>query len=165
VPARPKACRRVDGFFEDGFWSLGGDFFNFHAAGLGGHEDQSAGGTVKDDSEIELAVDGGRFFNEEALHLLALRAGLVGDELHAEDVLDVQVGVFAVAGDFDAAAFAAASGVNLRLDDDARGALGKQFAGYSRGFFRRVGHFAPGHGNAVFCQDFLCLILVNFHVL
>jgi len=87
----------------------------------------------------------------------------VGNKRHAENVLDVLVGVFAVAGYFDATALAAASSVNLRLDDDARSALGKQLAGYRRGFFRRVGHFAPGHGNAVFCQDFLCLILVNFH--
>ncbi len=84
--------------------------------------------------------------------------------MHAENVLDVQLGVFAVAGHLDAAALAAASGVNLRLDDDAGGALGKQFAGHRRGFFRRVGHFAPGHGDAVFRQDFLCLILVNFQV-
>ena len=159
-----KADGRIDGLLEDGFGSLGGDLFNLHAAGLRGHEDQLAGGAVEHDAEIKLAVDGRGFFNQQPLHLLALRAGLVGDELHAEDVLGVQFGVFAGFGDFDAAALAAASGMNLRLDDDAGRALGKQLAGHVVGFFQRVGHFAPGHGNAVLRQDFLCLILVNFHL-
>jgi hypothetical protein len=79
--------------------------------------------------------------------------------------LAYSLGILAGAGHFDAAAFAAASGVNLRLDDDAACALGKQFAGHRGCFFERVGHFAPGHGNAVFCQDFFCLILVNFQSL
>ena len=86
------------------------------------------------------------------------------DQLHAEDVLGVQLGVFAGRGHLHAAAFAAAAGVNLRLDHHALRAFGKQFAGHRRGFFQRVGHFAPGHGNAVLRQDFLCLILVNFHI-
>ncbi len=36
-----EAHGRVDGFFEDGLGSLCGNFFNLHAAGLRGHEDQS----------------------------------------------------------------------------------------------------------------------------
>ena len=114
--------------------------------------------------EVQLAVDGRGLFDQQPLHLLALRAGLVGHQRHAENVLGVQLGVLAGAGHFHAAALAAASGVNLRLDHDAGSALGKQFAGHRRGFFQRVGHFAPGHGNAVLCQDFFCLILVNFHL-
>jgi len=72
--------------------------------------------------------------------------------------------ILAGAGHLHAAAFAAASGVNLRLDDNATGALGKQLAGHRRGFFQGVGHFASGHGNAVSRQDFLCLILVYLNV-
>ena len=120
-------------------------------------------GAVEHDAEIELAVDGRGLFDQQALHLLALRPGLVRDELHAENVLGVQFGVFAGPRHLDAAALAAASGVNLRLDDHALRALGKQLAGHRRGLFQRVGHFAPGHGNAVLRQDFLCLILVDFH--
>ncbi len=72
----------------------------------------------------------------------------------------MEFGILAGAGHFHTAALAAAPGVNLCLDDDARSALGKQIARHSRGFFEGVSHFAPGHGNAVFCQDFFCLILV-----
>ena len=109
---------------------FGGDFFDLHAAGLRGHEDQLAGGAVEHDAEIKLAIDGGGLFDQQPLDLLALRAGLVSDQLHAEDVLGVRLGIFAGAGHFYAAALAAASGVNLRLDDDAACALGKEFAGY-----------------------------------
>ena len=128
---RAEAHGRVDGLLEDGLGSLGGDFFNLHAAGLRSHEDQLAGGAVEHDAQIELAFNGRGLFDQQPLHLLALGTGLVGDQLHAENVLDVQFCVFAGAGNFDAAAFAAASGVNLRLDHDARGAFGKQFAGHA----------------------------------
>ena len=73
------------------------------------------------------------------------------------------VGFFAGLRHLDAAAFAAASGVNLRLDDHARGAFGKQLAGHVIGFFQGVGHFAFGHGYTVLREDFLCLIFVDFH--
>jgi hypothetical protein len=92
-----------------------------------------------------------------------LRAGLVRDQRHAENLLCVEFGVFARAGHFDAAALAAATGVNLRLDDHARCALGKELAGNRRGLFQRVGHFAARHGDAISCQDFFRLVLVNFH--
>ena len=70
-----------------------GDLFDLHAAGLRGHEDQLGRGAVEHDAEIELAVDGSGLFDEQALHLLALRAGLVRDELHAEDLLGVLFGL------------------------------------------------------------------------
>ena len=63
----------------------------------------------------------------------------------------------------DAAALAAASGVNLRLDHDAACALGKELARHCSRFFERVGHLALGYGNAVLRQDLFCLILVDFH--
>ena len=87
------------------------------------------------------------------------------NKLHAKDVLYVGLGFFARAGNFHAAAFATASGVNLGFHHDARSAFGKQCAGHRGSFFRSIGHFAPGNGNSVFCQDFLRLVLVYFHVI
>ncbi len=95
---------------------------------------------------------------------MSLRASLVRHQLHAKNVLGVQFCVLARLGDLDAAAFAAAAGMNLGLDHHAAGALGKQRAGHCRRVFQCVGHFALGHGDAVFCQDFFRLILVNFHL-
>ncbi len=84
-----KADGRIDGLFEDGLGSLGGDLFNLHAAGLRGHEDQLACSAVEHDAEIELAIDGRSLFNQQPLHLLPLRAGLVRDQRHAENVFGV----------------------------------------------------------------------------
>jgi len=156
--------RRIDRLLVDGLGILGRDLFDLHAAGLRSHEHQLAGDTVEHDAQIELAVDSRGLLDEQALHLLALRTRLVGDELHAQDVLGVLLGFLAGLGYLHAAALAAASGVNLRLDDDAGSALDKQLAGHRGGFLQRVRHLALGHGNAVLGQDLLCLILVNLHV-
>ncbi len=127
------------------------------------HENEFAGGAVEHDAEIELAVNGRGLFNQQALHLLPLRAGLVRHQLHAQNVLRVQFGVFAGPGHLHAAALAAASSVNLCLDHHTACTLSKQLAGHCRGLFQRVCHFAFGHGNAVLGQNLFCLILVNFH--
>jgi len=127
------------------------------------HEDELADGAVEHDAEVEFAIDGRGLLNQQPLHLLALRASLVGDELHTENLLDVQVGVFAVLRHLHAAALPRPPGVNLRLHHHAAGALGKQLAGHRGRLFRSVGHFAPRNGHAVFGQDLFRLILVNLH--
>ncbi len=143
---------------------LGGHFLDFHAARLGSHEYQLAGGAVEHNAQIQLAVDVRGLLDQEPLHLLSLRAGLVRDQLHAEDVLGVQFGVFAGARDLHSAALAAAAGMDLRFHYHAACALGKQGARHGIGLFQRVGHFALGHSHAVLGQDFFRLILVNLHV-
>ena len=158
---RAKTNHWIDDFLEDGLGSLGRHDFDLHASGLRGHEDQPAGRAIEHNAEIKLAVDGRRLLDQQPLHLLALRTRLMRHQRHAEDVFGESVSLLARPGHFHAAAFSAASGMNLGFDDDARGALGKQFACHHAGFLQRVGHFAPGHGYAVFCQDFFCLIFMN----
>ena len=68
-------------------------------------------------------------------------------------------GFVGVLGDLDAAAFAAAAGVDLRLDHHAAAErFGRRFR-----FFRRERHLAARHRDVVLGQDGLGLILVNFH--
>ena len=70
-------------------------------------------------AEVELVLDREALLDEQALDLLALGAGLVRDELHAEDLLGASASASSRGlGDLDAAALAAAAGVDLRLDDD-----------------------------------------------
>ena len=76
------------------------------------------GGAIEDDAQVELALDLQALLDEHALHLLARRPGLVGDEVHAEDLLGGRARLVGPLHDLDAAALAAAAGVNLRLDDD-----------------------------------------------
>ena len=63
-------------------------------------------------------------------------------------------------GELDAAALAAAAGVNLRLDDDDGAA---EAPGDLAGFGGVEGDFAARHGHAVPREDGFGLILVNFH--
>ena len=62
--------------------------------------------------------------------------------------------------ELDAAALAAAAGVNLRLDDDDAAA---EAAGDVAGFAGVERDFAARHGHAVAREDRFGLILVNFH--
>ena len=85
--------------------------------------------------------------------------GLMGDERHAEDLLR-QLGRFVGRlGELDAAAFAAAAGVDLRLHDDAAAELVRDEAR----FVRRVDDFTARRRDAVVAKDLFRLIFVHFH--
>ena len=56
--------------------------------------------------------------DEHALDHLPGRPRLVGDEVHAEHLRGRGPGLVGALDDLDAAALAAAAGMNLRLDDD-----------------------------------------------
>ncbi len=159
----PKPTAGSMRLLEDGLGSLRRHFLNLHAAGLRGHEDQLAGRAVEHDAQIKLAIDGRGLLDQQPLHLLPLRAGLVRHQLHAQNVLGVQFGVFAVARHLHAAALAAPSGVNLRLDHDARSALGKQLAGHVEASSSVLATSPLGTATPYLRQDFFCLILVDLH--
>ncbi len=71
---------------------------------------------VEHDAEIEFAFDGQRLFDQQALHHAAFGPGLVRDQRHAEDLARDLGGLARQSlRDFDAAALAAAAGVDLRF--------------------------------------------------
>ena len=81
---------------------------------------------IEHDAEVELARDGQRLFDQQALDLLALRAGLVRDQLHAQHLVGELGGLFGRLGHLHAAALAASAGVDLRFDYDSGGAIVEQ---------------------------------------
>ena len=85
------------------------------------------------------------------------------DQLHAEDLLRILFGFGEGLRYLDAATFAASAGVDLRLDDDAFGAIGEEAARDFECFIEGVRHLAARHGNAVLRKDVLRLIFVDFH--
>ena len=116
-------------------------------------------------AEVELARDVEALLDVEAADLLALGAGLVRDELHAEDLLG-ELARFggAALGDLDAAAFAATAGVDLRLDDDDRVLVSSMsFLRCGLGLGDRERRIALGDRNAVARENLLGLVLVDFH--
>ena len=107
---------------------------------------------------------GKRLFNQQPLHLLALGPGLVGDKLHAQHLASEVGGLFGRLGNLHATAFAAASGVNLRLDDHSGRAFVEELPGRSIGFVAGFHHLPARHRHSVLRQDGFSLVLVNFHI-
>ena len=115
--------------------------------------------------EVELAVDGRALFDQQPLHLLALRTGLVRHQLHAEDGLRRSSSAsLERLHHLHAAALAAATGMNLRLHHDHRIARVKQAPWRPQSASSSViRHLAAGNRHAVLPQNLFSLILVNFH--
>ena len=112
-------------------------------------------------ADVELLLDVGTVFDQQAPHLLAVRAGLVRDELHAEDLARVLLHLVLGFRHLDTAALAAATRMDLRLHDPDRPAKG----------LRRRHRLVDGEAgyrlwsdDAVPSQDFLRLIFVDLHL-
>ena len=137
---------------------LFGDLLDLDAALFADHEDDALRGTIEDEPEIQLAIDGEAFFDEEPKDLLAAGAGLIRDERLAEQLARDRLGFGARLGELDAAGLAASAGMNLRLDDGngAAKALGDVVS-----FFGSKCHFPAGDRHAVFRKDCFSLVFVN----
>jgi hypothetical protein len=114
---------------------------------------------IQHDPQIQLAFDGQRFFDEQALDHTTFRTGLMGDQRHAQNFFGKFCRLGGIARDLDAAAFAAPAGVNLCLHDHAPADLLRR----RRGFIGRERDLAARNGDLVLGQDRLGLILMNFH--
>jgi hypothetical protein len=136
-----------------------GHFLDVHAALRGGHDHVHAAAAVERDAEVELLVDIQRFFDQHLPDDLPRGAGLVRDQVHADDLLRQRDRLVRVLGELDAAALAAAAGVDLGLDDDASAEVLRRLARLLGG----VDDDAPGRRHAVTAHDLFCLIFVDFH--
>ncbi len=93
--------------------------------------------------------------------LAAFGPRLMRHQGHPVDLRRQRIGLARIPGELHAAALAAPSCVNLRLDDDGSAAksLGDAF-----GVSRLQDGLAPRNGHAVLRKDMFGLILVNFHM-
>ena len=117
-----EAGRRIDREAEDFFRPRAGDLFDIHAALGRGDEGEPRGRAVDQRGEIVFTVDGGAFLDVEAVHLFAVRPGLVRDQRRAEQPLGLALHVGDRFHHLDAAGFAASAGVDLRLHHPDRSA-------------------------------------------
>jgi hypothetical protein len=156
---RHQAKPGLDKFFEDGVGSVGGNFFDFHAAGRGCHEDDLARRAIEHNAEVEFLFDRQRLFDEQPPDQTSFRAGLVGDQSHSENFFGDRRRFRGILRDFNATAFTASAGVNLRFHDDASADI---FCG-GLGLGNGESNLAARHGDFEFGQNRLGLILVNFH--
>ena len=87
-------------------------------------------------------------------------SGLMRDQRHPENLLAPARGFRGVFGDLDAAAFPAAARVDLRFHNDAAADVLRSRLGFGDG----ERHLPARHGDFVFGQNRLGLILVDFHL-
>ena len=106
------------GLLQDLLRRFRGHFFDVHAAGGRRHQDGLALPRDRARCRGTVPFDRQRFFHQEALDHAPFRAGLMRDQCHAQDLRGDFARFGRVLGELDAAAFAAASRVNLRLDYD-----------------------------------------------
>jgi anthranilate phosphoribosyltransferase len=138
-----------------------GDFFNFHAACGAGHKNHFAFGAIDQQPKIQFAFDFQAFFDEQALDDAALRSSLVGDQFHAQHLTGNFGGLIGGARELHPAGLAAATGVDLRLDDANIGT--QPLRAFAR-FFLAERNFALGRGYTVARENRLRLIFVNLHL-
>ena len=152
--------QRIDEFGDDLLGGGVGHFLDVHTAFAGSDESDLLGGAVGDHGHVIFFVDVSAVFNIEASYFLAFRAGLVGFELHAQDLARDAFHVVNGLGHFDATTLATASGVDLGLDHP-HGAA-EFLGGFDRLLYgeRRD---ATGDWHTELTQDFLALVLVNLH--
>jgi hypothetical protein len=129
------------------------------SAGRRCHKDGLALGPVEDNAQVELALDGQGFLDEEPLNNAAFGSSLVGDERHAEHPGGDLPGFGEIVCDLYSPALAAAARMDLSLNDDAA----TEVTGDGLGFIRSERDLAAGHGDGVAAEESFGLILVDFH--
>ena len=156
---RLEAACRVDACLVDRAGVGCRDLFDVHAALGAGDDHRPAGRVVDGDGEVDLLVDVDRFLDKDGVHRQALRARLVGDHRHPDDLRRDLLRLGGVVGDLDAAGLAARAGVRLRLDDD----LAAQLLRDGLGLVRGGSDAALRDRHAEAREDLFCLVLVEFH--
>ena len=156
---RQHAEQRIDQLPQDRVGIRLGHVLDVHAARARCHQEGAFGGAVQGHAQVELPVDFQGFLDQHLAHLLAFGAGLVGHQLHAQDLTGQPFRLARTRSHLDAAALAATAGVNLRLDHAAAAEVLADRPGLSG----VVDHLALGHRGAEPTQYPLGLKLVDLH--
>ena len=117
-------------------------------------------GAIGDDADVVFLLDVGAFLNEQATHFLALRAGLVRNQLHAQDLGGKLAHLVDRPRKLHAAALAPAARVNLGFHDPYGAA---ELLGCNDSLFDRKRGNATRNDHAKLPEQFLALVLMDFH--
>ena len=139
---------------------VGGHGFDIDAAFGGGDERDAAGAAIDQEREVKLARDGRVFHHIDVPHEPALRPGLWRDKRLPQHAVGLGVDFLNRLDELDAAPFASAAGVDLRLHDEDFAA---EIASKRGRLLRTCRHSSIGHGRPVFPEQSLGLVFVNVH--
>ena len=82
-----EADRRIDVFLEDQMGRFRRDLLDVHAAFGRGHEHRALAGAIDDDAQIKFLLDAHALLDQHAPDRAAFGPGLVGDQIHADDLV------------------------------------------------------------------------------
>ena len=157
-----QAGGRVDEDLVDLFWRMRGNLFDVHAALARSHQADPLRDAIHHHADVEFLLDVRTLLDQQAPHLLAFRPGLVRLQLHAEDLAGVLADFIHRFRHLDAAALAAAAGMDLRLDHPD---LAAEFLGRLDGLVDGKTGLAARRGDPELPQDLLALVFMDFHVM
>ena len=153
--------RRIDEHLVNPLGRVRRDFLDVHAAFGRGHHGDLLRAAVHHDADIKLLLDVGTFLDEQAPHLLPLGTGLVGLQLHAQDLARPVADLLDRPGELDAATLAAPAGMDLGLHHPHLAA--ELFCRFDR-FIDREARNAAGRRHTEFPEDILRLVFMDFHL-
>src|SRR5690606_26084431 len=151
---------RIDRTTKDLLGRARGDLLDVDATFGGDHEDRHLRLAIENDTGVVLARDLGRLRHENDPDRLPGGPRLRRDEPVAEDALRLALDLVDRAAQLHAAAFAAAAGVDLRLDDPSRAAELLRDRGRLLG---GRGDAAARHRHTSAREDLLRLVFVDLH--
>ena len=136
------------------------DLFDIHPAFGRGDEGHASEVAIDDQREIKLPLDGDVLGHIDFSDRPALRPGLRRDQRLAQHALGVAAQIFKALHQLDAAAFASAAGMDLRLQHPS---AGLELARGDHRLLRRGRNMTLRDRSAVIAQQRLRLIFVNVH--
>ncbi|CCH78022.1 Predicted hydrolase or acyltransferase (modular protein) [Nostocoides japonicum T1-X7] len=135
---------------------LDGELLDLHAALLAAHREVGAVGAVEEEGEVVLLGDRGALGDHHPVDRVAL-------DVHAEDLAGELLGLLGALGDLHAAGLAAATCLDLGLDDGDPAALRTDRLGSGPGLGGCLGDGSGEHGDPVLLEDVSGLVLVEIH--
>jgi hypothetical protein len=158
VPAQADAGAEANP--DNRFGGVSRGFLDIDAALAHGERSGSAGFPVVQDRKVVLALDGAAGFDIDSAHLASLRAGLGGDQGHAQNLVGGFHGLGNRTSELHAARLAASAHMDLRLDHHD---LLVEPLRDPHGFVGFVSDIAGRNLDAVFGEKLLGLVFVNVH--
>ncbi len=155
-----RANQRVDGSFQDLLRRLFRNLLDLDTTFGGGHEDDTASGTINYRAQVQFLGDVGAGLNQNLADRLTIGISLVSNQTLTQPLLGEGFCIFLALDQLYTAGFTAATSVNLSLDDPHIAA--NLVTGFSR-FFRSVDSKTLGYWKAVFSEQLLPLIFVKIH--
>jgi hypothetical protein len=138
-----------------------GHLLDLHAALAAGQQRHALSTAINHHTDIEFLADLRAFLDQQAPHHLAVRAGLVRDQMHAQYLLRCAAHLFLRARHLYTSTLATSAGMDLRLHHPHRTA---QLLSSSQRLINTETRHPTRSRDAELAQNFLALVFVNLHI-